>query len=239
MSSLSQSRWAPASAGTQRQSDRNPGFHLSPSEELARFRKIAARLRWKLPFLDAGYQRATATAGEAMDADEIAQAEIMFKLDFHEYYALLERALVHLLAVFGVTVSAKNNLPWATSHRYHANVLDALQVKSSPLHTVLGSGNTFDQLKRAKELRNRWKTADLSADERLRDDFYSATRVEEVKPLHSYDLAEILKAVLGGIERGYELAEAHVAKHDTSRNGHDRVADDWAFIVDAMDWEAV
>ncbi|KAL4901995.1 hypothetical protein BDW74DRAFT_66564 [Aspergillus multicolor] len=243
MSSLSQSRWAPASAGDQKNSDRNSNAPFSPSEELSRFRKIAARLRWKLPFLDAGYQRATATATPddpmGMDADEIAQAEIMFKLDFHEYYALLERALVHLLAVFGVTVSARNNTPWSTSHRYHANVLDALQVKSSPLHTVLGSGNTFDQLKRAKELRNRWKTADLSADEKLRDDFYSATRVEKPKPLASYDLAEILKAVLGGIELGYELAEAHVAKHDPSRNGHDRVEDDWAFIVDAMDWEAV
>ncbi|KAL4999793.1 hypothetical protein BDV10DRAFT_183941 [Aspergillus recurvatus] len=246
MSSLSQSRWAPASAANPKPLDRGSG--LSPSEELARFLKIVARLRWKLPFLDEGYRRATATAtaqDPAIDVQEIVQAEIMFKLDFYEYYALLERALVHLLGVFGVTVSAKNNYPgWAASHRYHANVLDALQVRNGPLRSVLGTGETFTQLKRAKELRNRWKTADLSAEEKVRDDFYSAMRGEEMKPLDSYDLQTILTTVFEGLDQGYRLAEAYVAQHDTSQNGHGpngpgQGSNDWDFIVDAMDWESV
>ncbi|KAL4767902.1 hypothetical protein BDW60DRAFT_198920 [Aspergillus nidulans var. acristatus] len=248
MSSLSQSRWAPASAANPKPFDR--GSLLSPSEELARFLKIVARLKWKLPFLDEGYRRATATAtatvqDPAIDAQEIAQAEIMFKLDFHEYYALLERALVHLLGVFGVTVSAKNNYTgWAASHRYHANVLDALQARDSPLRSVLGTGETFKQLKRAKELRNRWKTADLSAEEKVRDDFYSAMRGEEAKPLDSYDLRTILTAVFEGLDQGYRLAETYAAQHDTSQNGRGlsgqgQASNDWDFIVDAMDWESV
>ncbi|KAL4985336.1 hypothetical protein BDW68DRAFT_146556 [Aspergillus falconensis] len=250
MSSLSQSRWAPASAANPKPHDR--GSLLSPSEELARFLKIVARLKWKLPFLDEGYRRATATATATMtvqdpatDVQEIAQAEIMFKLDFHEYYALLERALVHLLGVFGVTVSAKNNYTgWAASHRYHANVLDALQVRNGPLRSVLGTGETFAQLKRAKELRNRWKTADLSAEEKVRDDFYSAMRGEEAKPLDSYDLRTILTTVFEGLDQGYRLAEAYVAQHDNSQNGHGstgpgQASKDWDFIVDAMDWESV
>ncbi|KAL6230680.1 hypothetical protein BDW75DRAFT_59939 [Aspergillus navahoensis] len=246
MSSLSQSRWAPASAASPKPLDR--GSLLSPSEELARFLKIVARLKWKLPFLDEGYRRATATAiaeESAIDVQEIAHAETMFKLDFYEYYALLERALVHLLGVFGVTVSAKNNYTgWAVSHRYHANVLDALQARNGPLRSVLGTGETFAQLKRAKELRNRWKTADLSAEEKVRDDFYSAMRGEEAKPLDSYDLRTILTTVFEGLDQGYLLAEAYVAQHDTSQNGHDpsgqgQASNDWDFIVDAMDWESV
>ncbi|KAL4972626.1 hypothetical protein BDW66DRAFT_169416 [Aspergillus desertorum] len=254
MSSLSQSRWAPASASDANRKPPDRGSLLSSSEELARFLKIVARLKWKLPFLDEGYRRATATAtataivtaqDPAIDVQEIVQAEVMFKLDFHEYYALLERALVHLLGVFGVTVSAKSNhTGWAASHRYHANVLDALQARDSPLRSVLGSGETFTQLKRAKELRNRWKTADLSPEEKAREDFYSAMRGEEAKPLDSYDLRTILTTVFEGLDQGYRLAEAYVAQHDTSQNGqgpngHGQASNDWDFIVDAMDWESV
>ncbi|KAL4936550.1 hypothetical protein BDV06DRAFT_91532 [Aspergillus oleicola] len=240
MSSLSQSRWAPApnTNTNQRPSDR--GNLLSPSEELSRFRKIVARLRWKLPFLAEGYRLAT-LADPSIDNEP---AEIMFKLDFHEYYALLERALVHLLGVFGVSVSSGagvRNAGWAGAggHRYHANVLDALQVKTCPLQSVLGSGERLIQLRRAKELRNRWKTADLSAEERKRDDFRSATRPDIVLPLHSYDLEVIIPEIFNGLEDGYCLAEAYAAEHDTLRNGQAASNMDWDFIVDAMDWEAV
>ncbi|KAL4783613.1 hypothetical protein BJX76DRAFT_329566 [Aspergillus varians] len=198
--------------------------------------KIVARLKWKLPFLAEAYRLATVHD----PAIDIAHAEIMFKLDFHEYYALLERALVHLLGVFGITVSAATRNPgWAASHRYHANVLECLEAKTSPLRSVLGSGDRFRQLKRAKELRNRWKTADLSQEEKERDDFRSAARGERVMPLDSYDLDRILAEIFDGLEDGYRLAEAHAAEHDTPRHGRVSSNMDWDFIVDAMDWEAV
>lgn len=127
----------------------------------------------------------------------------MFKLDFFEYYMLIERALVHLLGVFGVEVSpsrgrstrgeeeeepaatfdkkenklniTNGNTPlsekglgasvWrddgrrSRQHRYHANVLAALGREDSPLRATLGTGEVRLQLGRAKDLRNRWKTA--------------------------------------------------------------------------------
>ncbi|KAL4925255.1 uncharacterized protein BDV17DRAFT_187968 [Aspergillus undulatus] len=233
MSSLSKSRWAPSSNANPRPADR--GNLLSPSEELSRFMKIVARLRWKLPFLAEGYRVAT-SRDPAVDN---AQAEIMFKLDFHEYYALLERALVHLLGVFGVTVSAARNQGWTGSHRYHANVLETLESKTSPLRSVLGSGERLTQLKQAKELRNRWKTADLSQEERAREDFRSAARGDSGMPLHSYDLDAMIPVIFDGLEDGYRLAEAYTAEHDTLRNRQGASSMDWDFIVDAMDWEAV
>ncbi|KAL2807946.1 hypothetical protein BJX63DRAFT_55842 [Aspergillus granulosus] len=244
MSSLQKSRWAPASDDKKKpSSESSPGpcGLLSPTAELSRFMKIVARLKWKLPFLAEGYRLATLPPEVGMDA---AQAEIMFKLDFHEYYALLERALVHLLGVFGIAVSgAPKKVGWAGSHRYHANVLDALDAKTSPLRSVLGSGERFAQLKRAKELRNRWKTADLSQEEKEKEDagFYSA-RTQKPMPLESYDLEKILMVIFDGLEDAYSLAETHAAEHHTVHNGRAEPGGsdmDWDFIVDAMDWEAV
>ncbi|KAL4804570.1 hypothetical protein BDV18DRAFT_161665 [Aspergillus unguis] len=223
MSSLSKSRWAPSSDGPQKSSYRSDrGDLLSAPEELSRFMKIVARLKWKLPFLAEGYRLATLHDPAALGID-IAQAEIMFKLDFHEYYALLERALVHLLAVFGITVSGKNKKR-AGSHSYHANVLEALEARTCPLRSALGSGERINQLKRAKELRNRWKTAD--------DD-------ECQMPLDSYDLEKIIAEVFDGLEDGYRLAEGHAKAYETPDYGREASSLDWDFIVDAMDWEAV
>ncbi|KAJ0423343.1 hypothetical protein BJY00DRAFT_310468 [Aspergillus carlsbadensis] len=251
MTSLQKSRWAPSSDENKKlSSSSRPSGLLSPTAELSRFMKIVARLKWKLPFLAEAYRLATLPPESGID---IAQAEIMFKLDFHEYYALLERALVHLLGVFGIAVSGgSKSAGWAgsgsASHRYHANVLDALDAQSSPLRSVLGSGSSgrFTQLKRAKELRNRWKTADLSQEEKEREEagFY-ATRIHKVLPLESYDLENILMVIFEGLEDAYCLAETYVAEHDTAgSNGRSQGGTagsdmEWDFIVDAMDWEAV
>ncbi|KAE8355450.1 hypothetical protein BDV28DRAFT_42704 [Aspergillus coremiiformis] len=235
MSSLLQSRWAPRS---------DEANHPSPAQELARFMKIVSRLRWKLPFLAEGYRLAT------RPGVDVAHAEIMFKIDFFEYYALLERAIVHLLGVFGVTVSgaivashptrdrAKNGSPSAT-HRYHANVLDTLERDTCPLHPVLGSGNIHEQLKKAKELRNRWKTADMSKEEEGQGSHRRAK--ETAIPLESYDFDQILSQIFTGLEDGCTLAREQVARVEKG-DGNSPSVDleaDWDFIVDAMDWEAV
>jgi hypothetical protein len=147
------------------------------------------------------------------------------------------------LGVFGVTVAGTpKSQGWAGSHRYHANVLEALEAKTNPLQSVLGSGGRRSQLRKAKELRNRWKTADLSQEEKERDDFRSAARGDKVISLRDYDLEKILMEIFDGLEEGYQLAEAYAAEHDTlrnGRNGSNESSMDWDFIVDAMDWEAV
>ncbi|KAL4898732.1 hypothetical protein BDV59DRAFT_167422 [Aspergillus ambiguus] len=166
----------------------------------------------------------------------------MFKLDFHEYYALLERALVHLLGVFGIAVSATpKNVKNNGSHRYHANVLEALKAPSSPLRPVFIKGDRLEQLRRAKELRNRWKTADLSQEKPKGNEPGFAAN-DGASPLETYDLEKVLADIFEALEDAYHLAEAQSAKLDTSPSSQSRVGEsemDWDFIVDAMDWEAV
>lgn len=233
---LHKSRWAIPPSAAKKSSD-DP----SPAQELARFRKIVARLKWKLPFLSEAYRLATASGPTP---DDVAYAEIMFKIDFHEYYALLERAIVHLLAVFGVSVDArfqKSHVARNGSHRYHANVLEALERKTCPLYPVLGKGLVQDQLQRAKQLRNQWKTADSTEGERGRD--------KDSAPLETYDLEVMLNAIFAGLEEGYALAQERVPttagemEIDSTKSALDTSPWDaqtgWDFIVDAMDWEAV
>ncbi|KAJ5511272.1 hypothetical protein N7453_003375 [Penicillium expansum] len=261
MSGLFNSRWAPGSGGKQRypasqnarpwpSNNPNPGGNssirpatitsqdgrlLPPAEELARFMKIVARLRWKLPFLAEGYRLATLEMSDVVSADDVAHAEIMFKIDFHEYYALLERAIVHLLAVFNISVSSSPRGPPDNGngigrpvgiHRYHANVLEALREQSTPLSPVLGGGTVYLQLQKAKELRNREKQGER----------------KDIVTLASFDFEGIISDIFGGLEESYVRAKEHVDKcirpDEATGEGANSEAD-WGFMVDAMDWEAV
>lgn len=150
--------------------------------ELSRYTRIVRRMKWKHPFLDQAYNLATGAA------PDVAEAELMFKIDFHEYYGMLERALVHLQLVFGIVISgqhrdigrltpasqrqglaaaaaaaAAEDRPRRYAHSYHANVLAALDDPANPLHGTLGSLDVRRALSRAKDLRNRWKNADETA----------------------------------------------------------------------------
>ncbi|KAK3370086.1 hypothetical protein B0H63DRAFT_307070 [Podospora didyma] len=266
--------------------------------ELGRFIKIVRRLRWKMPFMEHGYSLAT----DPNNADRL-EAELMFKMDFFEYYMLLERALVHLLGVFGITVSrgsvgagssfasrpsankglsssvwrdgrpdngggggayasGNNNSnsiggpppagaggsPWG--HSYHANVLEALDSPMNPLHEVFGKGETRYQLQRAKDLRNRWKTAADDNNQQGRDRTSPA-------PLETYHLPPMFAAIIQGFEDAFSIAESFVCMDgmDDDDNTMDlgtnntegsstidwmtRDEEQWEFMVDAMDWEAV
>lgn len=183
-----------------------------------------------------------------MSLADIHYAEMMFKIDFHEYYALLERAIVHLLAVWNITVSrykptdnsTTSSDRWSSNHRYHANVLEALERESCPLYVALGTGSVRDQLRRAKQLRNQWKTADSPEDD---EQYRSAASGDETASLESYDLEGILTSIFNGLEQGHALAHQHVSSENPEMEveaaaGQDTEAD-WDFIVDAMDWEAV
>lgn len=137
----------------------------TPWAELARYTKIVRRLKWKLPFLAYAYNAAT---DRTSTQEQRAEAELMFKLDFFEYYMLVERALVHLLGVFGVKITgafatraaghdsmghgAGVREGWKQSdHCFHANVLEALDDFRNPLHEALGKDDARFALARAKE----------------------------------------------------------------------------------------
>jgi hypothetical protein len=229
----------------------------SPEKELARYLKIVARLQWKFPFLAEGFRVATDRLGRPPEM--VAANEIHFKIDFYEYYMHIERALVHLMSVFGIKVTgladsvhnptnyesgkprqsrggrmAVVSLP--SQHRYHANVLSALDRPDNPLREILGQGEVQKQLVRAKELRNRWKNVDELANERE----YTPA------PLEAYNLDVILQTIFQGLDRAYQVAEAYVQSINgatradgTASMNWQQEEEDWEFMVDAMDWEAV
>ncbi|KAL2118097.1 hypothetical protein VTJ04DRAFT_7757 [Mycothermus thermophilus] len=257
----------------------------APHHELARYTKIMRRLQWKLPFLAQGYRMAVDHRVGARDPTAVAEAELMFKLDFFEYYMLIERALVHLLGVFGIDVPRggpppppPNDAPpaegdhhpslsasrWggadakrAARHRYHANVLAALDNPDNPLHAALGTGEVRVQLGRAKDLRNRWKTAgdpdEEEEEERQRQaaaENNGRTSRSPVKrggstdspewrstkkvaaPLDSYRLEHMLEVIFGGLGEAFKIAEARV-------RGAVRWGDeDDEEMLEALDWTA-
>ncbi|KAI1822906.1 hypothetical protein F4861DRAFT_358135 [Xylaria intraflava] len=223
----------------------------SPQQQLARFSKIAARLKWKIPFLETGYMIAVDRVGKPQQESDAN--EIHFKLDFHEFYMLIERALVHLMGVYGIVVYSQadmngnghgvgdveqNNHPAnfrdrSQPHRYHENVLLALDDPQNPLHETLGQPVVRKQLWRAKELRNRWKDADNDDHGR----FMPA-------PLEAYNLKEILQTILLALEWAFDAADKFVRQHspDPQQNRPTNFtanSEDWEFMVDAMDWEVV
>jgi len=224
----------------------------SPEQELSRFLKIVARLKWKIPFLETGYRIALDRVGKAQQ--DIDANEIHFKLDFHEFYMLIERALVHLMGVFDIVIYphlGPNGTGYgmryemdnegtfrdrSQPHQYHENVLLALDDPANPLHQTLGRPEVRIQFARAKELRNRWKNADDGPSGR----FVPA-------PLEAYNLEEILQTILQALEQAFFVTEQYVRVRHPGINQNDPVSTadwttdsaDWDFMVGAMDWEAV
>ncbi|KAI5920306.1 hypothetical protein F4810DRAFT_683468 [Camillea tinctor] len=247
----------------------------SPEQELSRFLKIVARLNWKLPFLNQGYNTAIERAGKTQQ--EAEAHEIHFKLDFHEYYMLIERALVHLMGIYGIAVygmgsssmgngnanasasASTDNLKTGapreriSQHRYHANVLAALEDTSNPLHEIFGAADVRRDLARAKDLRNRWKYADDPGGEGAAGELHKKKYMPA--PLEAYNLEQILKTIFAAFDRAFAVAEPFVRQNAKRRGGDGgggvdeggpvSPADwtteegDWEFMVDAMDWEAV
>ncbi|KAI1411845.1 hypothetical protein F5Y13DRAFT_164470 [Hypoxylon sp. FL1857] len=221
----------------------------SPEEEFSRLLKIIARLNWKLPFLKQGYSMAKDNAGKKQA--QVEACEIQFKLDFHEFYMLIERALVRLMAIFGIVIKGNgilidgnfranenmaHNGPVDANgrpmhHWYHANVLTALEDPKNPLNGIFGTPEVRKQLSRAKDLRNRWKNIDDAEPEKFKP-----------PPLSTYNLDQIVQTILTAIEQAHEFAAEHIRKSggkladDTDETVKQ---EDWEFMVDAMDWEAV
>ncbi|KAI8961514.1 hypothetical protein F5Y11DRAFT_326061 [Daldinia sp. FL1419] len=210
-----------------------------PEYEFFRFLKIVARLNWKMPFLKQGYRMAIGDADTPLP--QLEAYEIQFKLDFHEFYMLIERALVRLMGIFGIVIKnhgAKINGVFTLygssgggQHRYHANVLKALEDSRNPLSVIFGAADVRKQLSQAKDLRNRWKNID-EAD----------SPSPPPAPLSAYNLDLIVQTILAAIERAHALTLEYLVERGGKpmNNSSDATEEkDWEFIVDAMDWEAV
>ncbi|KAG5941410.1 hypothetical protein E4U59_001783 [Claviceps monticola] len=206
-------------------------------QSFRRFEQTCHRLRWKFIDLQSSYDRALRPLEWKFTAQD---AERNFKVDFHEFYAWIEQALVFLLLIFGVTVEragwgggargARRGIGFSSSsssHAYHHNVLKALEDTRNPLHGTLGRGTVMEALWKAKELRNRWK---------------DAAEGKETPPLKLYDLRWIVASILGGLEEAYGLAGRKVVqgsdlglgREERSEGGEE---DGWEWMVEMMDWE--
>ncbi|KAG6233914.1 hypothetical protein E4U26_000099 [Claviceps purpurea] len=208
-------------------------------QSFRRFEQTCHRLRWKFIDLQSSYDRALRPLEWKFTAQD---AERNFKVDFHEFYAWIEQALVFLLLIFGVTVERAgwgggagrvrrgggfSSSSSSSSHAYHHNVLKALEDTRNPLHGTLGRGTVMEALWKAKELRNRWK---------------DAAEGKETPPLKLYDLRWIVASILGGLEEAYGLAGREVVqgsdlglgREERSEGGEE---DGWEWMVEMMDWE--
>lgn len=155
-------------------------------------------------------------------------AEQNFKVDFYEFYAWIEQALVLLQRIFGVEIYSSAGDAGGGTHAYHHNVLKALSDLDNPLHSVLGKGEVNYALWKAKELRNRWKDAQAG---------------EETPPLGMYDLSWIVVRILNGLEEAYGIARERVRPENLmwadEMNGEEQEQEEgWDWMVEPMDWEA-
>ncbi|PTB72418.1 hypothetical protein M440DRAFT_60373 [Trichoderma longibrachiatum ATCC 18648] len=200
---------------------------LSPIQAFHRFEQACQRLRWKYIDLQTSYQRALSPQDYGFSPHD---AEVNFKVDFHEFYVRIEQAIVFALLVFGIAVPRGTGGPRSqAAHTYHHNVLKALEDEDNPLHGALGEGNVNHALWKAKELRNRWK---------------DAAEGRETPPLKMYDLTWIVGQILGGLELSYGIAAGRIEQlrlegDEQAANGG--VVDDgdgWEWMVEPMDWEA-
>ena len=140
----------------------------------------------------------------------------MFKVDFFEFYALLERYIVVCLGITGIHVSdaprinvnalryiANPDLPRRSdaTHSFHANILEALDDPSCPLHTSLGNQEVRIQLGHAKDYRNAWKDADDT----------TGPREETRRKLPDFDLHQMLYHILNGCGNAHHVVQSQAS----------------------------
>lgn len=174
---------------------------LPPAQAFQRFHQTCQRLRWTAIDLENSYHRAHSPEHSGFSASD---AEVNFKIDFHEFYMRIEQALVLVLLVYGVSVPRGFGGPRGqATHSYHHNVLLAFGEEGNPLRSALGTGDVNSALWKAKELRNRWKDAAEG----------------ETTPLGMYDLSWIIGRIIEGLGVAYKMAAERVEEIKLEANG--------------------
>lgn len=95
------------------------------------------------------------------------------------------------------------------------------------------------------KVRNRWKNAD-EPEAMLAAKLLHGSK--NTRPLEEYDLERILETIFAGFDKGFRTAEQYISQvraFAAERGGTNNVEmlddqpDEWEFMTDAMDWEAV
>ncbi|KAF2759839.1 hypothetical protein EJ05DRAFT_509532 [Pseudovirgaria hyperparasitica] len=249
---LTHSRWA-TSNNTHRIRITDTETHLIANTE--KLSRLLTRLRWKAESLLTSHTRATSTSSththnpsdsaltiiRGPSPPSQKEALTMFKLDFFEFYVLLERYIVLCLGLCDVKVPRGEPATALGSavglgvgtHRFHANLLDALDQETCVLHAALGTGDTRRCLGLAKEYRNKWKDADADADGLGSGIPHSRARVEDL------DLPHMLKSLIVGLEGAKKVVEERAVRRVVNgvvvREEGEKVGVGWASGWDAMD----
>jgi hypothetical protein len=228
-------------------------------QEKDRATRLLGRLRWKAELLMSSYYNAleivraadaqhnghsgadpTSVSSRATEMQVQREAnatkkhaESMFKVDFFEFYTLLERYITICLGVVGVNVSGAapqtnvNALRYMTnpdlhrtrplaSHAFHANLLDALDDEKCPLHASFGVQEVRVELGLAKDFRNAWKDADERVIASKWDSESGSVRKNIT--LHDSQLECMLRALIGGCEHAHGVVQAY-SNAPTNGNG--------------------
>ncbi|RMZ90670.1 hypothetical protein DV736_g2097, partial [Chaetothyriales sp. CBS 134916] len=254
-SNLTSSRWAPAPIRNVSQNAPRPASrpltalekrYVNQKASVERYTRLFRRLRHKSHFLVYSHHQALASAtavhvGDLTWSMESGEAETMFRVDFFEWYVLLERCLLEALAAVEVAISTTYNpltskgssgettpQEWRTSHngiigdskvfkegishRFHANVLSALdQQDSNPLYEVLGRGKVRQYFSIAKEFRNRWKDVESTSDLQENEEELRGRMTKYEKIMKDLKLEELLSSVLQALESARQIVEHQVA----------------------------
>lgn len=198
-------------------------------QALKHFEQTCQRLGWKRIDLDASYKRTLEPDAWGFSEEH---AEQNFKIDFYEFYQLIERALVLIQRVWGIDIQRGGS---GINHNYHENVLRRLAYPDHPLRAYLGTGEGNEALWKAKELRNRWKDATMGK---------GATH-----PLKMYNVSWLVKTILDSLQRAYDPSKGKMDEYfrqamqegDTQvmETGTGEGAENWDWMTSDMDmdWE--
>jgi hypothetical protein len=219
-------------------------------QEKDRATRLLGRLRWKAELLMVSYYKASeiVRAADGQQSGESGadpttvsgrnilmnaqretdfikkQAESMFKVDFFEFYTLLERYITICLGILGINISGAapqtnvNALRYITnpdlhrtrplaSHAFHANLLDALDDEKCPLYASFGIQDVRVELGLAKDFRNAWKDADERVIASQWDDEKGSVRKNIT--LHDSQLEHMLRALIAGCEHAHGVVQAY------------------------------
>ncbi|KAK7515145.1 uncharacterized protein IWZ02DRAFT_57593 [Phyllosticta citriasiana] len=235
------------------QNDVKPKISTLRELDLERIRKLIARVSWKTQFLlHSQHMALTLPVPDPENRSSYLNPTTMFKLDFFEFYVLLERTLVQLLSFFHISVpktkaedgdTLRSKAFSAYGHSYHANVLAALDRRDNPLREILGAGDVRKHLETAKAFRNRWKDAENESEGHADA---QAWREDIVK----LSLEQMTGCIMDALEKGYLLCEEKEigAKEAGSSPGDflaagpaigDNHFEDDTMDLDDAPWEAV
>ncbi|KAK2069420.1 hypothetical protein P8C59_004005 [Phyllachora maydis] len=216
---------------------------LTALYELSRYNKIVRRLLWKCQFLHDAWARTAVALSPSSTSAELeaasrAQTEaiLMSKLDFFEYYMLVERALVHLQGVFGITIS--NAVGGAPFHAANWSGQQRHGLAASRFYTAAKQENGTGERRGGKWSHAFHANVLLALDDKtnplhevlglapvrhelqrakdLRNRWKNVDQEEgeglsdKAPPLEAYDLQRMLSVIFEGLDAAYRLANEYV-----------------------------